>query len=113
MSEEANFGLNISNRSGTLENAKYKIPALSNTNPPLTTGLLATPNNGGIKTIYDPTIWTDVKLDIAIKEAVIDFAKKNGQFLDNRPLIGKTSEGYEIEFYVVGNQIQTFYFFWA
>ena len=28
MSEEANFGLNISNRSGTLENAKYKIPAL-------------------------------------------------------------------------------------
>ena len=28
MPEEKNFGLNISNRSGTLTNAEYKIPAL-------------------------------------------------------------------------------------
>ena len=28
MPEESNFGLNISNRSGTLTNAEYKIPAL-------------------------------------------------------------------------------------
>ncbi len=35
---------------------EYKIPSLSNTNPPLTTGQLATPSNGGIKTLYDPKL---------------------------------------------------------
>lgn len=89
---------------------EYKIPALSNTSPPLTTGLLATPSNGGIKTIYDPTIWTDAKIETSIGEAVMDYAKHNGNFVEGQPLLGKTKEGHEIEFFYRDGTVATFYF---
>ncbi|MFA0963105.1 hypothetical protein AB9P05_14970 [Roseivirga sp. BDSF3-8] len=93
-----------------VEVVEYKIPSLSNSNPPLTTGQIKPPSNGGVKTIYDPKIWTDSNLQKAVDEAILDYAKKNGDFLEGQALIGKTSDGYDIEFFYRNGNIETFYF---
>jgi TANFOR domain-containing protein len=63
-----------------------------------------------VKTIYDPTVWTDTKLKKALDEAVKDAFNKEGNFVNNRSYLGKSIEGYEIEFWYRDNRIQTFYF---
>ena len=78
--------------------------------PPLTTGELKLPDNGGVKTIYDPSVWTDAKLETAVKEAALDHAKRHGNFIERKALIGTTSEGYKIEFFYHNGKIETFYF---
>ncbi len=93
-----------------VEVVEYKIPSLSNSNPPLTTGQLKPPSNGGVKTIYDPAIWTDSKLQKAVDEAILDYAKKNGDLLEGQALIGKTLDGYDIEFFYRNGTVETFYF---
>lgn len=61
------------------------------------------------KTIYDPKIWTDDKLEKALKEAVQDAINKNGCTLPLK-FNGNTSKGYEIEGYFRNGKIETFYF---
>ncbi len=61
------------------------------------------------KTIYDPKIWTDDKLEKALKEAVQDAINNNGGTLPLK-FNGNTSKGYEIEGYFRNGKIETFYF---
>jgi hypothetical protein len=63
-----------------------------------------------VKTVYDPTIWTDGKLEKALKESLQDAFNKEGAFINGKSYIGKTTEGYEIEFWYRDNKVQTFYF---
>jgi hypothetical protein len=64
------------------------------------------------KTIYDPTIWPDSKLDELIRDAFQDaHIKQKGIFsFPDREYIGVTKEGYEIGFYFRDNRIQTYFF---
>ncbi|GAA4279015.1 EndoU domain-containing protein [Aquimarina mytili] len=61
------------------------------------------------KTLYDPSVWTDAKLEKAIKEAVQDAANKNGGTVPTK-FNGNTTEGYEIEGWFRNGVIETFYF---
>ncbi|HEY8936432.1 MAG TPA: hypothetical protein VIM65_14475 [Cyclobacteriaceae bacterium] len=55
----------------------YKIPTLD---PKLkTTGALVSVDP---KTVYDPSIWTDAKLERALKEAIQDAANKSSGVID-------------------------------
>jgi hypothetical protein len=62
-----------------------------------------------LKTIYDPEIWTDAKLEKALKEALQD-CQNNGKLVENKFTSGLTKEGFEIEFIVRDGKVQTFYF---
>ena len=61
------------------------------------------------KTVYNPEIWTNDKLEKALKEAVQDAINKNKGILPSK-FNGYTSEGYEIEGYFKNGTIDTFYF---
>ena len=62
-----------------------------------------------VKTIYDPSIWTDIKLERALKEAIEDAANKNHKIIPYK-FNGVTSEGYHIEGYFKDGKVSTFYF---
>jgi hypothetical protein len=91
---------------------EYRVPALDRGR---TTGAL----KGGTpfsKTIYDPAVWTDVKLKKAIKEAFYN-AIRTGSLgtpssSGSRKFSGTTMEGYRIEgfFAPSTSSITTFYF---
>lgn len=87
----------------------YKIPALDYQQK--TTGALKgrTSIDPFTKTVYDPVIWTDVKLNQALKEAVQDALNKSGGIL-RREWTGVTSEGYNIRGYTQNGRITSFYF---
>lgn len=63
-----------------------------------------------VKTIYDPKIWSDTKLEKALKEALQDAFLKEGNFINGKSYVGKSIEGYDIEFWYRDNKVQTFYF---
>ncbi len=101
---------------------EYRVPATDgkftqkingiDVNKGYTTGKLT--GNGSknyTKTIYDPAVWTDAKLEKALKEALQDVANKNGTFVNGKSYRGVTIDGYEIEFWYRDNNIQTFYFY--
>jgi hypothetical protein len=73
-----------------------------------TTGNMS--SNTFVKTIYDPDVWTDAKLEKALKEALQDVLTKEHELVNGKSYKGFTSEGYEIEFWYRENKIQTFYF---
>ena len=62
-----------------------------------------------IKNIYDPAIWTDTKLEKALKES-LDDAFKNKSLADGQ-FNGLTSEGYSIQGYIRNGKVETFYFY--
>lgn len=62
-----------------------------------------------VKTIYDPAIWPDAKLERALKESLQDVANKNGGNIPYK-FNGVTSEGYKIEGYFKDGKVSTFYF---
>ncbi len=62
-----------------------------------------------IKNIYDPAIWTDTKLEKALKE-LLDDAFKNKSLADGQ-FNGLTSEGYSIQGYIRNGKVETFYFY--
>ena len=83
----------------------YKIPALD---PKLrTTGALK--NIDKPKTIYDPKVWTDDKLEKALKESIQDVSNKSKLFIES-PTIGLTSEGYGIVFTTNNGKVTSFWF---
>ena len=62
-----------------------------------------------IKNVYDPSVWTDVKLEKALKEALED-AFKNKTFEDDQ-FNGLTADGYSIQGYIRNGKVDTFYFY--
>ncbi|OOV29857.1 hypothetical protein BXU11_08335 [Flavobacterium sp. LM5] len=62
-----------------------------------------------VKTIYDPKIWTDSKLEKALKEALLDCNNK-GNMIEDKLTSGITKDGYEIEFIIRDQKVKTFYF---
>lgn len=62
-----------------------------------------------VKTIYDPKIWTDSKLEKALKEALQDCNNK-GNMIEDKLTSGITKDGYEIEFIIRDQKVKTFYF---
>jgi hypothetical protein len=85
----------------------YKIPALDKASK--TTGGLK--NIADPKTVYDPAIWTDAKLEQALKEAFQDaFNKNDGVIPLTNPTGGLTSEGYKIIFTYRNGNITSFWF---
>jgi Bacterial EndoU nuclease len=90
---------------------EYKIPAIDGTkNPLITTGALKGDGAKNFtKTIYDPTIWSDVKLEQALKEAIQDVANRNnGNILSE--FFGSTKEGYVVHGYYRNGKITSFFF---
>lgn len=90
---------------------EYKIPAIDGTkNPLITTGALKGDGAKNFtKTIYDPTIWSDVKLEQALKEAIQDVANRNnGNILSE--FYGSTKEGYVVHGYYRNGKITSFFF---
>lgn len=81
------------------EQIYYHVPR-RRTDAITTDGTIKEPGNKGRKTIYDPTIWTDDKLDRAIGEAIIDYKMAGGRFSPTYSKgNAKTKEGFPIEFY--------------
>ena len=61
------------------------------------------------KTIYDPLIWTDGKLENSLKEAIQDALNENGGVL--KPTWdGVSKDGFAIRGYYRDGKISTFYF---
>jgi hypothetical protein len=60
-----------------------------------------------VKTIYDPSIWTDIKLEKALKEA-LQYKFQNTPITDGK-FIGLTNENYEMEFIIREGKVSTFY----
>jgi Bacterial EndoU nuclease len=83
---------------------EYKIPILDSQLK--TTGELKSVDP---KTIYEPVIWTDSKLDKALKEALQNSSNTNSNILKSI-WDGLTIEGYPIRGYFRDNKISTFYF---
>lgn len=87
------FGTKKSSTPG-VEIIEYKIPALDAKLK--TTGELKGDSAKPFqKSTYDPKIWTDDKLEQALKEALQDAVNKNKGIL-NREWNGLTIEGYEV-----------------
>lgn len=86
----------------------YKIPTV---NAQLkTTGIKgASASEDFIKSIYDPVIWSDAKLEKALKEALQDAANGNKGIIPTK-FKGNSIEGYPIEGYFRNGKIETFYF---
>lgn len=62
-----------------------------------------------IKSIYDPAIWPDARLEKALKEAAQDAANlNNGKLL--KEWEGSTTEGYKIHGYFENGKITSFFF---
>lgn len=90
---------------------EYKIPALDGTkNPATTTGALR--GNGSrpfVKTVYDPVIWDDDKLEQALKEAIQDASNRNNGIIP-REWVGKSHGGYGFRGYYDNGVITSFFF---
>ena len=91
---------------------EYKIPAIDgNANPNITTGELRGDGAKNFtKTIYDPTVWTDEKLEQAVKEAIQDAVSNTTDGTLTREWIGETVEGHKIRGYFENNHIKSFFF---
>jgi hypothetical protein len=64
-----------------------------------------------IKSVYDPLIWTDAKIEKALKESLQDYSNKNnGQLVNDKFISGRSKDGYEIEFILRNDNLKTFYF---
>ena len=89
---------------------EYKIPAIDAKLK--TTGLLKGDGAKNFKkAIYDPAIWSDDKLEKALKEVLEDAINKNdGKLPDGNPSEGVTSEGYKIMFTSKNEKITSFWF---
>lgn len=61
------------------------------------------------KTIYDPVIWNDAKLEKALKETLQDSANKSNCTIP-REWDGITAEGYTIRGYFENGKVTSFYF---
>ncbi|MGB4775658.1 MAG: CdiA family toxin C-terminal domain-containing protein [Daejeonella sp.] len=91
-----------------IKQIEYKIPALDSKLK--TTGALRGDGAKNFtKTTYDPAIWTDIKLNKALKEAIQDAANKNGGIL-KREWNGLTSNGYTMRGYFDNDKITSFFF---
>ena len=91
-----------------MKTIEYKIPALDA--KLLTTGALK--GDGAspfVKTLYDPAVWSDAKLEKALKEALQDVVNKNNGVIPEK-FIGNSTEGYPIEGYYRNGAVDTFYF---
>jgi hypothetical protein len=84
---------------------RYKIPSLDKQNK--TTGAL---RQVPPKTIYDPAVWTDIKLRTALEEALQDAATKNGGVWGEGLFDGVTKSGFVIRGYIRNGKLDTFYF---
>jgi len=62
-----------------------------------------------VKTLYDPAVWSDAKLEKALKEALQDVVNKNNGVIPEK-FIGNSTEGYPIEGYYRNGAVDTFYF---
>ncbi|PGH40527.1 MAG: hypothetical protein CRN43_02430 [Candidatus Nephrothrix sp. EaCA] len=62
-----------------------------------------------VKTLYDPAVWSDAKLEKALKEALQDVVNKNNGVIPEK-FIGNSTEGYPIEGYYRKGAVDTFYF---
>ncbi|MCJ1807270.1 CdiA family toxin C-terminal domain-containing protein [Flavobacterium covae] len=62
-----------------------------------------------VKTIYDPIVWSDAKLEKVLKDALQDAANKNNGTVPYK-FNGVTPEGYKIEGYFKDGKVSTFYF---
>jgi WXG100 family type VII secretion target len=82
----------------------YKIPTVDKTMK--TTGDLKAVDP---KTVYDPKVWSDAKLQTAVQEALQDAANRNGGVVPEL-WTGVTKEGYPIRGYFRDGKITTFYF---
>jgi hypothetical protein len=98
----------------------YKIPASDgkftqringvDVNKGYTTGnLIGDGPDNYVKTIYDPKIWTDAKLEKALKEALQDVVNKNKGVIP-REWEGLSNEGYPIHGYFDNGKVTSFFF---
>lgn len=61
------------------------------------------------KTIYDPAVWTDQKLQTALKEAIKGHANKNRGKIHSE-FDGFTKDGYKIHVYFRNGEVTSFFF---
>jgi TANFOR domain-containing protein len=90
---------------------EYKVPSL--TVKRVTDGGLKgeTKIDPWIKTIYNPSKWTDARLAKSIKEAFHDANIRGKGMLHTKvKFMGTTKEGYKIEFWFRNNKVESFYF---
>lgn len=66
-------------------------------------------NEDYIKTIYDPSIWSDAKLEKVLKEALQEVANRNDGKIPYK-FNGVSLDGYRIEGYFKDGKVSTFYF---
>jgi hypothetical protein len=104
-----------------VEIIEYKIPEIDGKGPSImidgdpvaqgfTTGNLIEPQRP-IKTVYDPAVWPDKELEAALKEAIQDVSiAEKGVFINGKRYVGRTKDGYPIEFWYRDNRVATFYF---
>lgn len=88
-----------------VEKIDYQIPSLDKG---VTSGLLR-PSDPFKKTLFDPAIWPESKLRVALQEALQNAADKNGGVIP-ATFSGLTKEGYVIGGYFRDGKVSTFFF---